>query len=196
MSYLTCSATNCWLTPLHLASTVGNIQLVKLFLEHGATVDREESSGKHAFVFATLYGHQEVSRLLAHHLWLKQKNDAGKARRTYEKYMEELRKEIKHEETLTSLDRKDSAEAAYREWHLKNNLVYKPTTFGQVGYDRNSTRLVSGKCMSRNTTIDTITKCRRTTENTLNRTMRPDEVFHKTNDRSVSFLPLSDFYKI
>lgn len=176
---------------------MGNIQLVKLFLQHGATVDLEESSGKHAFIFATLWGHQEVARLLAHHLWLKQKNDVGKARLSYKKYTEELRKEIEREESSISLYRQDAAEAAYREWHLKKNLVYSPNTFGQIGYDRNPTekQLVSGKCASRNTRgIETVSKCRRTTEKTQKREMRPDEVFHKTNDRCVSFLPLSDFY--
>ena len=189
------SATKCGLTPLHLASTVGDMKQVQLFLEHGAKVDQQDSSGKHAFVFATLWGHQEVARLLSHRLWFKQKNDVGKARRNCEKYTDELRKEVEREETYLRLGRRDDAEVAYREWHLKNNLIYNPSMFGQVGYDRNSIEKRIASKYSRNTNDD-LTNCRGATKTqNSKRQIRVKETANKTNDRSIAFLPLSDLYK-
>jgi len=51
-------------TPLMLAAAGGNIQMVKLFLDHGASPKREASDGSSARKIARRLGHVEVARLL------------------------------------------------------------------------------------------------------------------------------------
>ena len=165
---------------------------VKLFLDHGAIVDQQDYSGKHAFVFATLWGHQKLARLLSHHLWFKQKGDIGKAGQNYEQYTNEQRKEVEREEETLKTIKQANAELAYKEWHVKNNLVYSPCAYGQAEYDKrpNESQRSQSK-FSNESIIKTNLKLRSSKQ----QSVRPNELFHKTNDRTVTFLKLSDFYK-
>eukprot|EP00111_Clytia_hemisphaerica_P008367 TCONS_00024428-protein len=182
------------MSALHLASSIGHIEEVRLLLKRGATVDLKDTSNRMAFIYATLWGHQKVARLLAHQMWFKQKNDKELSRQTFDKYSNELRKRFVKEKKVMKSIRQEIAETAYKEWHMKNDFIYNPYAFGQILYDRTnfqkspSTRATSVRSISRQR-LDSKTLLQR------GKMTRTRESLTRTNDRSVTLLPLSDFYK-
>jgi ankyrin repeat protein len=51
-------------TPLRLAAMKGNLDIMKLLLEHGAIVDASRQSGRTALHWASLKGHPDIVKLL------------------------------------------------------------------------------------------------------------------------------------
>ena len=54
-------------TPLHLASGGGQLEVVRLLVEHGADIDVKDKAGWTAFQFALVKGCDEITKLLSEH---------------------------------------------------------------------------------------------------------------------------------
>ena len=166
---------------------------MKRFIEEGANVNAIDSYGKNPFALATVWGHQEVARYLAHQLWFKQKKDENKVKQAFEKYTEQLQKDLAKQEEILRAEKQKESEMCYKEWHSKNNFVYNPILYGHISYERgfmHHTRPLNRQ--SQKTKENSIAS---SGSQTRYQTKSNVEILRKTNDRAVKFLPLSDLYK-
>jgi ankyrin repeat protein len=51
-------------TPLHFASEYGNVEIVRVLIEHGADVEVKDLKGKTPLVLASEGGHEDIIELL------------------------------------------------------------------------------------------------------------------------------------
>ena len=51
-------------TPLHFAAAGGFLNIVKLLVDHNASIDIEDNNGNNAYVIATYYGSEAVANYL------------------------------------------------------------------------------------------------------------------------------------
>jgi len=169
---------------------------VKRFVEEGANVDAVDSYGKNPFVLATVWGHQEVARYLAHQMWFKQKKDENKAKQAYTKYTERLQKDFAEQEEILRAEKQKESEICYKEWHSKNNFIYNPFLYGHISYERTVPQRAPHHTPSNLQSNKAKEKSISASEpRTKYQSKSNAAIVIKTNDRTVKFLPLSDLYK-